>query len=137
MRSKQSSAPMGRSRSHRRERVRAYTVRYEILWSSCTDNYTVLAFSFGLVAAEPDWSGSSQMPIADEFNSVGNWDLEAGRYRHPVSDSTPAGSTRREWGADHLRQQSRLARLRLAPGYGGRRSTGYTAWCTTLRSGLG
>lgn len=42
------------------EGTRTYTVRYEVpLEFTHTDNYTVLAFSFGLVAGEPDWAGSS------------------------------------------------------------------------------
>ena len=42
------------------EGTRTYTVRYEVpLEFTHTDNYTVLAFNFGLVAGEPDWSGSS------------------------------------------------------------------------------
>ena len=42
------------------EGARTYPVRYEIpLEFTHTDNYTVLAFSFGLVAGEPDWAGTS------------------------------------------------------------------------------
>ena len=42
------------------EGTRTFTVRYEIpLEFTHTDNYTVLAFSFGLVAGEPDWAGTS------------------------------------------------------------------------------
>lgn len=42
------------------EGTRSFTVRYETpLEFTHTDNYTVLAFSFGLVAGEPDWAGTS------------------------------------------------------------------------------
>ena len=42
------------------EGTRTYTVRYEVgLETVHTDNYHKLDFSFGLVAGEPDWSGSS------------------------------------------------------------------------------
>ena len=40
--------------------ARSFTVNYEVpLDFSHGDNYTALTFSFGLVSAEPDWSGSS------------------------------------------------------------------------------
>jgi hypothetical protein len=40
--------------------ARSYTVRYEVgLEFSHTDNYLTDAFTFGLVAGEPDWAGSS------------------------------------------------------------------------------
>lgn len=40
--------------------ARTYTVRYEVgLQATHTNNYHSLDFSFGLIAAEPDWSGSS------------------------------------------------------------------------------
>ena len=40
--------------------ARTYTVRYEIgVEFTHTDNYLTEAFTFGLVAAEPDWAGSS------------------------------------------------------------------------------
>jgi hypothetical protein len=39
---------------------RTFTVRYEVgLEFVHTDNYLTDAFSFGLIAGEPDWSGSS------------------------------------------------------------------------------
>lgn len=40
--------------------TRTFTVRYEVgLEFTHIDNYLTVAFSFGLIAAEPDWSGSS------------------------------------------------------------------------------
>lgn len=42
------------------ESARTFTVRYEVgLEFTHIDNYLTEAFSFGLVAAEPDWAGSS------------------------------------------------------------------------------
>ena len=42
------------------EGARTFTVRYEVgVEFSHTDNYLTLAFTFGLVAEQPDWSGSS------------------------------------------------------------------------------
>jgi len=42
------------------EGARTFTVRYEVgVEFSHTDNYLTLAFTFGLVAGQPDWSGSS------------------------------------------------------------------------------
>lgn len=42
------------------EGARTFTVRYEVgVEFPHTDNYLTLAFSFGLVAGEPDWAGSS------------------------------------------------------------------------------
>lgn len=40
--------------------TRTYTVRYEVgLQTTHVDNYQSLQFSFGLIAAEPDWAGTS------------------------------------------------------------------------------
>lgn len=42
------------------EGARTFTVRYEVgVEFSHTDNYLTDAFTFGLVAGEPDWAGSS------------------------------------------------------------------------------
>lgn len=42
------------------EGARTFTVRYEVgVEFTHTDNYLTDAFTFGLVAAEPDWAGAS------------------------------------------------------------------------------
>jgi hypothetical protein len=42
------------------EGTRTYTVNYEVgVEFTHTDNYLTLAWTFGLVAGEPDWAGSS------------------------------------------------------------------------------